>query len=256
MRSAIYTGDIWHQRHTPRRHGFSYRAFMMLTYLDELPELVRLSPLWGLGRWAPARFRRADFFGDSDVPLEEAVRDHIEKQSGTRPDGPIALLANWRYFGFNMNPISVYYCFDAKGEQVRWLLLDVHNTPWGERHGYVLSVNASEGPLEASFDKDMHVSPFMPMNQRYHWCGSVPGDEVSINLSNLEAQHCVFEAGLKMQRQPVSARSLNALMIRFPLMTVKVCSAIYWQALKLYLKRVPLHRHPGQNVPLESGVSD
>ncbi|WP_346836617.1 DUF1365 domain-containing protein [Microbulbifer sp. SAOS-129_SWC] len=254
LQSAIYSGWVSHQRLSPRAHGFRYRVFMVYLDLAELDQVLGTSPFWSLSRWAPARFRREDFFGDPSISLDEAVRRRVAEQGGERPGGPIRMLANWRYFGVNMNPLSVYYCFDDSGEQVRWILLDVHNTPWNERHGYLLDCREGEALQRAEFDKAFHVSPFMPMDQQYRWRSNTPGEALTARLQNFQGDERVFEAVLRLQRQEISAATLHRTLIRYPLMTVKVISAIYWQALRLWLKRVPIFSHPKYRVRVEAGA--
>ena len=244
LHSAIYSGWVQHRRLAPREHCFRYRVFMMYLDLAELEQVLALSPLWSRSRWVPVRFRREDFFGDPALPLDEAVRQRVAEEGGERPAGPIRMLANWRYFGYNMNPISTYYCFDETGTSVRWILLDVHNTPWKERHSYLLDCRHESAVQRASFTKDFHVSPFMPMEQHYVWRSVTPGARLSIYLKTMQESQRVFDATLSLKREPISSNGLNRILIRYPMMTVKVITAIYWQALKLWLKRVPIFNHP------------
>ena len=246
MRSGLYSGWIQHRRLEPREHSFRYRGFMVYAFLDELPEILSLTRWWSDRRGAPARFCREDFYGDPAVPLEQAVRDRVCEETGVRPQGPIALLANWRYFGYNMNPISIYYCFDPAGDTVEYLLVDVHNTPWNERHGYVLNM-ASQGAVQrAEFRKSLHVSPFMPLGQHYLWKSTLPGKALSVSIRSVEGGEKVFDASMHLKREEINAASLRMKLIQFPLHTVKIIVAIYWQALKLLVKRIPLHSHPGK----------
>jgi len=254
LQSAIYSGWVSHSRLSPRPHRFSYRVFMVYLDLAELHRVVSLSPLWSLSRWAPARFKREDFFGDPRLSLDEAVRRRVAEEGGERPAGPIRMLANWRYFGVNMNPLSIYYCFDHSGERVRWILLDVHNTPWNERHGYLLDCRRHGAGQRAEFSKEFHVSPFMPLAQQYYWRGNTPGQSLSARLQNVESGQRVFDAALNLRREEISTAALNRILIRYPLMTVKVISAIYWQAFRLWLKRVPIFTHPKQRVRVDAGA--
>ena len=76
-----------------------------------------------------ARFLRRDFLGAPEIPLADAVRQRIKEETGKDHAGPIYLLANWRYFGYQNNPIAVYYCYDAAGEQLQYVVAEVTNTP-------------------------------------------------------------------------------------------------------------------------------
>ncbi|WP_444944185.1 DUF1365 domain-containing protein [Microbulbifer sp. ZKSA006] len=254
MESAIYTGWLEHRRFAPRPHQFRYQVFMMYVDLAEVEAICQLSPAWSCRRWALARFCRSDFFGDQSLSLDRAVRQRVEAVAGERPAGPIRLLANWRYFGYSMNPISIYYCFDTEGQDVEWLLLDVHNTPWKERHGYVLDCRSNSKLQKATFVKTLHVSPFMPMAQGYRWRGTKPGEKLTAYLQNFDSNMVdsgdirpIFDATLSLRRSEISGRSLNTILIQYPVMTVKVITAIYWQALKLWLKGIPVFAHPRDN---------
>ena len=184
MKSAIYEGVVRHRRTDPVDHQFRYRLFMMYLDLEELPELFSGCPGWGYERKALASFRRQDYFGPEEVPLAEAVRDEVERRSGHRPRGPIRMLTNLRYFGYCFNPVTFYYCFDAAGERVETILAEITNTPWGERHAYVMTSSevqghAKEGAASSSlafgFRKIFHVSPFIDMDVDYVWRFSAPG---------------------------------------------------------------------------------
>jgi hypothetical protein len=251
MKSRLYTGLLRHRRHRPRDHAFSYRVFMPYLCLDELPGLFDDIPLWSARRWAPGRFRREDFLGDPAQPLADEVRRRIREETGRAHRGPIYLLANLRYFGIQMNPICCYYCYNEDETRLEYLVAEVTNTPWNERHSYVLC--AGDGPrLSCDFDKALHVSPFNPMAQRYHWRSNTPGRRLGIHLANSAGGDLVFDATLALTAEPLTARNLNRMLLRYPFMTAKVAAAIYFEALKLFVKRVPLYPHPERSKP--SGV--
>ena len=251
MKSRLYTGLLRHRRHRPRDHAFSYRVFMPYLCLDELPGLFDDIPLWSARRWAPGRFRREDFLGDPAKPLADEVRRRIREETGREHRGPIYLLVNLRYFGIQMNPICCYYCYSEDESRLEYLVAEVTNTPWNERHSYVLCAG-DEARLSCDFDKALHVSPFNPMAQRYHWRSNTPGRRLGIHLANSAGGDLVFDATLALTAEPLTARNLNRMLLRYPFMTAKVAAAIYFEALKLFLKRVPLYSHPERSKP--SGV--
>jgi DUF1365 family protein len=236
MASCLYVGTLRHRRQAPRAHAFRYALFMAYLDLAELERAFAGRWLWSARRPAVARFAREDHFGDPRVPLDVAVRDLVQARTGRRPAGPIRLLTHLRCFGYVFNPVSFYYCFDAAGEKVESVVAEVSNTPWGERHCYVVTAEA------ATSAKAMHVSPFMPMDLAYRWRFTAPGARLGVHMALERAGAEVFDASLSLAREPIG----SGVLLRFPLMTLKVIAAIHWQALRLYLKRVPLHTHPAK----------
>lgn len=249
MRSRLYQGLLRHRRFLPSTHEFSYRVFMPWICLDELPDLFRGRWLWSATHWAPAHFRRSDFLGNPELPLQDEVRRRIHEDTGAHHSGPIYLLANLRYFGYLVNPIACYYCYSQDESRLEYLVAEVTNTPWDERHSYVLTGPEAGAWLQQNFAKSMHVSPFNPMGMEYHWRSNTPGEQLSIYLATTTEQGKVFDASLSLQALPMTARNLNRILWRYPLMTAKVALAIYWQALRLFLKGVPIHAHPGSKTP-------
>ncbi len=248
MHSAIYTGTVRHRRFLPVEHHFSYKLFMMYLDLDELPGLFAGRWLWSSHRPAAAWFRRADYLGDAAVPLDQAIRDKVEQETGCRPGGSIRLLTNMRYFGHCFNPVSFYYCFDVQ-DNLEFILVEINNTPWNERHAYVLDCRLADGLYRFQFGKAFHVSPFMPMTLQYDWRFTKPGDSLNVHMVNLAPESKMFDATLQLQRREISAGSLASALAFYPLMTVKVVLAIYWQALRLWLKGVPFFNHPIRITP-------
>jgi hypothetical protein len=245
MNSRIYKGWVEHRRFAPRPHRFRYPLFMLYIDLAELPRLFDGTPFWSARRPALAWFKRSDYLGPATLPLDDAVRDLIASRTGTRPSGPIRLLTHLRYFGYCMNPVSFYYCFNDSGDTLQTIVAEITNTPWAERHQYVLAVDAAAGRLKRfDFDKGFHVSPFMPMNLQYRWCFSEPKQRLFVNMRNFDGAAELFDATLNMRGQPVSAGGLVGALCRYPLMTLRVIAAIHWQALMLWLKGTPFHGHP------------
>ena len=242
--SKLYSGTVRHARYSPKKHAFSYKVFMPFVELETLADLTSRLPLWSTKRWAPARFLRRDFLGAPELPLADAVRQRITEETGKEHSGPIYLLANWRYFGYQNNPIAVYYCYNAAGEKLQYVVAEVTNTPWGESHSYVLEAPDADQPLATEFQKALHVSPFNPMNMTYRWYSNVPGDDLTIQIALFEKGQRIFDAVLCLAAEPLTARSACRAILGNPFMTVKVVLGIYWEALRLFLKGVSPHAHP------------
>ncbi len=241
--SCIYWGTIRHRRYEPWRE-FRHRLALAYIDLDELPGLLggRL-----LTRSAGVlRFRRRDYLGDPTVPLQRAVRDTAEQQTGVRPAGPIRLLTQLRSWGHCFNPVSFYYCLDSAGSHLDTLLAEVTNTPWGQRHAYVMRAGCSEeGVATGEFEKALHVSPFMGMDQSYVCRAALPGDTLSVHIESRQSGGAIFDATLALRRRELTRVSLARMAACYPLANVRVLALIYAHGLRLRLAGVEVHRHPG-----------
>lgn len=271
--SCLYEGSVRHRRHGALRDELHHRLCMAYLDLDELPELFDPHPLWSARRPALAWFRRADYLGDPADSLREAVAALVGERTGLALDGPVRLLTHLRFLGHCFNPVSFYYCFDAHGERVRAVVAEVTNTPWGERHAYVLEAeDAQDGRvIHGEFQKELHVSPLMGMDHTYDWRLTVPGERLSVHIDSLRrggspAHGCgaghgggagpgaegetapepLFDATLSLARREIDARSLRRVLLRYPLPTVRLTAHIYAHALLLRLRGASWHPHPAR----------
>lgn len=249
FQSAVYEGVLVHRRERPREHRFRYALGLLYLDLDELPAVLDRHPLWSARQPAPGSFVRNDYLGSPDVPLADAVRDEVARRTGERPDGPVRLLAHPRYWGWCFNPAAFYYVH-ASGEALpRWVVVDVTNTPWHERHAYVLgpatAADWEGGWQPASSRKVFHVSPFMDLDMAYRWRFHAPGERLQVHIENHDVQGRLFAADLALERRPADRRHLGRLLWRYPWLTLKVVAGIHWQAWRLWRKGVPHHPHPG-----------
>jgi uncharacterized protein len=244
--SCVYEGTIRHRRHEPVQHELSYPIALLFLDLDELPGVLDGRLLWSARRPALGRFRREDYLGDPSLSLDSAVRDVVDGQTGRRPGGPIRLLTHARTFGHCFNPVSFYYCYDAAGEHVESVVAEVTNTPWGERHAYVLEHEGDGRVMEDGFDKAFHVSPFMGMDQHYDWRVVEPGRELLVNIDSLRDGRKTFDATLTLRRRELDGRMLRRMLWRYPAATLVAGVRIYSHALRLKLKGAPYFAHPGK----------
>jgi DUF1365 family protein len=248
VNSRIYEGVVQHDRRLPRRHRFRYRVCQLYLDLDELPDLFDRHWLWSARGPALARFDRRDHVGDPGLSLQDVIRSLLERETGVAPRGPIRLLTHPRYLGYGFNPVSFYYCFDEADRGVEAIVAEVNNTPWREQHCYVLDCRAGEesrpGSWTFEFDKQFHVSPFMAMDQRYRWRFWAPDEQLRVHMENRSDGQRLFSASMVLEERPLDSRGLARVLLRYPLMTGQVIAAIHWEALRLWLKGVPVHDHP------------
>jgi DUF1365 family protein len=260
--SCLYEGSIRHRRSAPPDE-FSFPLFMAYVDVDELPGVFDASRLWSARRPALAWFRRADYLGDPARPLRAAVADLVMQQTGMAIDGPIRLLTHLRYFGHCFNPVSFYYCYDAAGEQVKAVVAHVTNTPWGERHAYVMAVrgradHGTTAVLHGRFAKALHVSPLMGMDHAYDWSLSEPGERLSVHIQSTHDDGALaFDATLALRRREMTSGALRRALLRYPALTACLTARIYTHALRLRLRGASYHAHPGKRqCPAAPGFGD
>jgi DUF1365 family protein len=248
VNSALYSGWVGHERLVPRPHRFRYRIGMLYLDLAEQSHVLAVSPLAGRSRWAPFAFRETDYLPhltELGIPLVEAVQQCLSEALETPPKGRICLLTQARSWGLSFNPVSIFYCFDGDG-RLAALLCEVSNTPWRERYHYVLEANPS-GESRHRVEKSFHVSPFLPRDIEYRMRFSQPDEHLRITMQDWQEQQKIFEAGLALERAPLTRSNLHRHLLAFPWMTGKTVLAIYWQALRLLLKRTPIFPHQAAN---------
>ena len=245
----IYRGAIRHRRHDPVPHTFQYRLFELFLDVERLQEVFAPCRFWSYERPNVASFRRRDYLGDPAVPLADAFRAEVARLGGPAVDGPVWMLTHLRYFGYCFNPVTFYYGYSVGGE-LRCVLAEITNTPWLERHRYLVTVGEGQRVARAGFGKEFHVSPFFGMDQTYSWRFSNPGDRIAVTMHNHEPASAasevrtVFDATLSLRRYPWNAAERARTLFSFPMMTAKVWLAIHWQAVRLWLKKVPVQPHP------------
>lgn len=258
--SAIYRGFVRHRRFTPRYHEFKYPLMMMWLKLDELDELKHQLKQFGERRFHWARFKRKDYIGDEQLPVAVAVKQKIAELSaqGTSTDGEVFLLGQLRYFGLYFSPLNLYYL--RQNGDFRYMLAEVSNTPWNQRHYYLVDLNNIQ-----PHDKAFHVSPFNPMEQRYHWKIRPPCADQPKTMLHLESRQqkngdnndesisdpTIFDATMVLKRQPLNQKNFTRVLLKTPIETLSIVSGIYWQAVKLFLKRVPIYSHPDSQIKNE-----
>jgi len=250
IQAGIYTGTVRHRRFQPRRHEFSYQIYMVLLDLQQLPGLASASRLFSLERFNWLTYRDRDYLSHRSEPnLLDRLQADAAAAGHAWPGGRVFLLTHLRVLGFCFNPVSYYYCCAEDGE-IALLCAEVTNTPWKERVTYWMDPAAGKpGPEGTAWgfevEKRMHVSPFNPMGLRYRWAFSKPEESLVVRMALLFCSDFFMDVDLRLVRNCWSSDALRQSLFAFPVITIKVLAAIHWEALRLWIKRVPVYTHPG-----------
>ena len=240
IKSGLYTGFISHKRFSPKSHAFSYKISMLGIFIDELEHITRQHRLFGTQWFNPVQFNEKDYLKSEPGTLKQRIVNKVNKLGGNWDGYNVLMITQCRCLGLYFSPINFYYCFD-KDDECNLMLAEVSNTPWNERHYYLVNLtNKTEANNVTK--KAFHVSPFMPLNMNYHWNVSAPSSKAFINIQNFNHSNTekVFEANMVLTKQSLSVLSLLKSWLSLPFTAVKIVSLIYWQATKLLLKRVPI----------------
>lgn len=249
----LYKGWVKHIRQRPQEHQFQYTMFQILLDVDR-PELIdRISPLWSSGKFNAVRFNRNKYLA-GDKSLNDQVTELISQRLGTSFEGRVYLLASLSYWGICYNPVNFFFCYNNANE-LCYILSEIHNTPWGEHYTYIHDVanesyakGSGDGKAGFRFHKQFHVSPFMPMDIDYDWRFDISDEQIFITMNLQREGETLFNVSMKLRGSELTDRQANLIPFKYPLMCVKVFTAIYWQAFKLWCKKIPFFDHPRLSV--------
>ncbi len=254
--SRLYAGIVTHQRFAPKNHRLRYRMFQMLFDLDETPRLGAQLRLFSHNRFNVFSFHDADHGDGRAAPLRVWVEETLASAGMAINGGRIELLCMPRILGHVFNPLSVYYCHRADGALAA-MIYEVNNT-FGQRHSYVIPVEAMEGAVvRQSCKKAFHVSPFMDMAMRYDFEVTTPGERIGATIHGRSPDGAlIIAAAFTGEARPLNDGVLLGALLAYPLLTLKVVAAIHLEALKLWLKGVrlrPLPAAPARSVTVARG---
>lgn len=244
--SGIYWGNVRHRRFGDITHEFSYQLYMMGLDLDEIPQTTTRSRLFGTQWFNPIRFVESDYLAEkkenvtADEPktLKQRIASKLQQLGGDwAVENRVTMLAQCRCLGVYFSPINCFFCYDETGD-CRYMLAEVSNTPWRERHYYLIDMHK-----ELKVKKEFHVSPFMDLDMNYLWKIKPPTKRTLVHIESHRSDK-IFDATLALSKQSVTKVNIRKTVLRIPAMTIKVVMGIYFQALKLFLKKVPFVAHP------------
>lgn len=254
MNSKLYFGHVYHSRVKPKPHAFKYGLFAFFIDLDEIQKITRKVFSIGIHFWNLFRFNRKDYHRNEIADLKAAVQKTVFEKTGLKLTGRVCLLTQLRFMGYTFNPVSFYYCYDET-DRLRAILSEIENTPWGERFGYVQVVEDMNARKHTRhFEKEFHVSPFMPMEQNYKWEFNTPTQDLWVSMTSYENESPVFNANLKIRERELNNTNLLKCAVKYPFMPQKVALGIYIQALRLYLKKIPFFDHPNPNSQINFNI--
>lgn len=261
MNSVIYTGKISHVRKKPRKNTFVYAVYMLYIDLDELPVLDKKLKFFSYDRFNILSFYNADHFKFIHQEKEDGrqviARENVKYQADkylnldTRGRievlleeagfdfkvGKVFALTNLRVFGYVFNPVTFYYCFDEKGA-FKVLISEVNNT-FGDQKMYFVPTEDPKAKLFTSLQrKNYYISPYTDFDNDLTWRFGLPDEKILMIIESLEGGETEINATFVGERREISDWRLFLLNIRYPLFTLMVIFRIYYQALKLHLKKI------------------
>ncbi len=239
----IGVGTLVHRRFLEPAHEFRYAMRQVLVDLTELDALCARTRWWSSSRFALGWFRRADFLDQPDKPFMQRLREIVAQRLHIEFDGPAMMLVAPRCWGVCFNPLTLYFCFDRDNKQPKAVVAEVHNTPWFERHLYVIDLS---DPAALSHGKAFHVSPFLPMDMDYHWQFNLNPEQLRITISNHRDGQRVFDAVLWLRLHDITATQLDRELWTHLPQSFKTLCGIYWQALRLMIKRARFYTYRKQ----------
>ncbi len=258
MNSCLYKARIMHHRLEPEKHSFHYSVFMFYLDLDELDRLNGKLKFMSRNRFNLFTFKDREHLQlprenpDKTKTTKEHISLYLTENGVVQPIGKIMLLTNLSTLGYNFNPVSFYFCFDADGQPL-CSVAEIGNT-FGEQKPFLLrKTDFEQGAFRLNTTKHFYVSPFFDHDTQFDFHLQVPGDKLDIRIDDYKEERRIFISTLNGVRKPLNDANLLRYFLSFPLITLKIITLIHWNAIRLWLKKIP-YRKKNEHADLQQGV--
>ena len=232
MNSCIYNGVVTHKRFKPVKHFLKYKTFSFFIDLDEIEKLDKDNIIFSFNRFNIFSFYNKDH-GDRDgKSLKVWVIKNLRKFNIDENINKIKLLCYPRIFGYVFNPLSIFYCY--QDEKLKVIFYEVKNT-FNEQHTYIFKVK-DNNIVDQKCKKKFYVSPFMNMDTFYNFRLFNPNEKLSVSIKQTDRKDTILTAVQTGERKEFNLKQLIANFFKYPLMTIKIISAIHFEALLLWKK--------------------
>lgn len=258
MNSCLYKAQVMHNRMKPKSHRFHYHVFMFYLDLDELDQLCKKHWLLSKNKFNFFSFRDKEHL---QLPIEnpdtsKSTKEHVItylKQNGFNfVDQRIMILTNLNILGYNFNPVSFYFIIGKEGT-AECAVAEVGNT-FGEMKPYFMSAEMlRENNFHLNTTKYFYVSPFIEHDTKFDFNLGVPGDKLTIRIDDYKDEERFFISTLTGIKKELTTGKLVLYSLRFPLLTLRIISLIHWNALVLWLKKIPYYKK-SENADLQRDV--
>ena len=234
--SFIYNGSVIHKRFKPKEHFFKYKVFSLLIDLSELKSIDQKISFFSLNRFNLISFYEKDHGNRDGSSLVDWVKLNLKNNNIKTENIKIKLLCYPRIFGYVFNPLSIFFIYGNK-EKLISILYEVKNT-FGEQHTYVFRVDSENNLIQNNCSKKFHVSPFIEMNCKYFFKILRPNEKLSVIIDQYDDKGKILFASQDGIRSDLTSNQLLKSYLKHPLMTIKVISAIHFEAFKLWIKGI------------------
>lgn len=244
MGNAIFRGQVRHRRFHPKSYTFHYTTEMFFLDVSSIEQSCKEIPFLSYNRFNLLAFNEKNYLPKHSGDLLQRIQAEITAHGYSDTIKEAYILTNLSYFGFCYNPVSFYYVYNDQ-QELTYILAEVNNTPWNERYTYVLPCEKNQAKHTFDTDKVFHISPFMPMKMRYKWYTNIPNTRINFHIQTFIDSKSIFDATLTLKRVTLNSKNIATSLLLRPFISQKVKFSIYWQALKMWLRRFPVFEHPG-----------